>query len=119
MQKMNKIGAQGDVVFLRVGKLPENIKPHAIESGKYIVAHSETGYHHVIEASETVRFYTTDDPLVSYLEVIEATEEAETVLEHLRSYHTHEAWCFGPGIYEFRRQKEASSRPEGWQVARD
>ena len=119
MLKMNKRGAQGDVIFLRVEKLPENIKPHQIEDGKYIVAHSETGHHHVIEASETVRFYTTDDPLVSYLEVIEATEEAETVLEHLRSYHPHEAWSFGAGIYEFHRQIESSTRPEGWQVAHD
>ena len=55
--------------------------------------------------------YNTDDPLVSYLEVVEATDAAETLIEHLRSYDTHEALSVPTGIFEIRRQREYV--PEG------
>jgi len=109
--------AQGDLFIRRIKTLPQKIKPALPEEGQYIVAHSETGHNHVIEATENVTFYTTDNPLVSYLQVIEATEATETLLKHLRNFDTHETIAISPGIYELRRQREYS--PEGWRQIMD
>lgn len=109
--------AQGDLYIRRVDSIPAGLKKMAVENGRYIVAHSETSHHHVIEARPNVIVFDTEDPLVSYLQVIEATDAMETVIEHLRSFDTHEALSVPPGNYEIRRQRE--NAPEGWRRAAD
>lgn len=109
--------AQGDCLLRRVESLPAGIKLATPENGAYTVAHSETGHHHVIDAAPNVRVYDTADPLVSYLEVIAATDAMETLLRHLRGHDTHETIAIPPGIYEVRRQREYT--PEGWRRAAD
>ena len=109
--------AQGDLYIRRIGALPDGVKPATAERGSYIVAFSETHHHHEIKARPNVKLYTTDDPMVSYLEVIEATDETETLLEHLRSFDTHETIKIPPGIFEIRRQREYT--PEGWRRIQD
>lgn len=108
---------QGEVYFMRVDKLPDGLKPVQPENGRYILAHSETGHHHVMKARENIRFFESGDPLVSYLEVIEATDESEALLEHLRSFDTHETIRFSEGIYAAITARE--STPEGWRKAQD
>ena len=117
MNKFKKCAAQGDVYILRVESLPAGIKPANIDNGKYILAHSETGHHHAMEARPNVTFYSTDNPLVGYLEVVEATDEMETVLEHLRNFDTHAPISFDVGVYKIVNQRE--STPEGWRRAAD
>lgn len=117
MRTFKNQAAQGDLLIRRVEAIPDGLKPMATEGGKYIVAHSETGHHHVIEARPNVIVFDTADPLVSYLQVIEATDAAEAVIEHLRNFDTHEALSAGPGNYEIRRQRE--NAPEGWRRAAD
>lgn len=117
MRTFQTQAAQGDLFIRRINALPAGLKPMAVEAGKYIVAHSETGHHHVIEARPNVVVFDTDDPLVSYLQVIEATDAMETVIKHLRSFDTHESIKVGPGNYEIRRQREYT--PEGWRRAAD
>lgn len=117
MRTFQNQAAQGDLFIRRIEVLPAGLKPMAIENGAYIVAHSETGHHHVIEARPYVTVFATDDPLVSYLQVIEATDAMETVIEHLRNFDTHESIKVGPGNYEIRRQREYS--PEGWRRVAD
>lgn len=109
--------AQGDLYIRRVAEIPAGLKQMKPENGKYIVAHSETSHHHVIEARPNVTVFDTEDPLVSYLQVIEATDAMEAVVEHLRSFDTHESISIGPGNYEIRRQRE--NAPEGWRRAAD
>jgi hypothetical protein len=109
--------AQGDLYLRRVASLPSGLNEMKKENGQFIVAHSETGHHHVIEAAPNVTVYDTSDPLVSYLQVIEATEATEVLIEHLRSFDTHESIGVSPGIYEIRRQREYS--PEGWRRVAD
>lgn len=109
--------AQGDLLLRRIDKLPDGVKRMATENGAFIVAHSETGHHHVIKERPGVKVYTTDDTMVSYLEVIEATEQTETLLEHLRSHDTHETLSIPPGFFELRRQREHT--PEGWRRVAD
>ena len=109
--------AQGDMILRRVKSIPKEAVKASAENGKYIVTHSESGHHHVVDASPNVSYYTTEDPLVSYLEVVEATGAMETVLEHLRSYDTHAPIKIGVGCYEIRRQREYT--PEGWRRVQD
>ena len=109
--------AQGDCVIRRIDKLPPGLKPADAENGLFIVAHSETGHHHVIDAEPNVQWFAGDDPMVSYLQVVEATDAAECLLRHLRDYDTHETIVIPPGNYELRRQEEWS--PEGWKQVQD
>lgn len=117
MKTFKKQAAQGDLLIRRIDKLPSGVKLVVPTDGQHIVAHSETGHNHVIAARPNVELYTTGDPMISYLQVIEATDATETLLEHLRSYDTHETIKISPGIYEVRRQREYT--PEGWRRVED
>jgi hypothetical protein len=117
MKTFVNCAAQGDLLIRRVESIPANFKEAAAANGRFVVAHSETGHDHVIAAKPNVKLYQGDDPLVSYLEVIEATDAAETLLEHLRSFDTHETISIPPGKYEIRRQREYT--PEGWRRVED
>lgn len=117
MKTFKNCAAQGDCLLRRVDKLPANVKLVRAVNGVFTVAHSETGHNHVVAEHPNVRLYDTEDPLLSYLEVIEATDATECLLEHLRSYDTHETIKIPPGIFEVRRQREYT--PEGWRRAQD
>lgn len=117
MRTFKNQAAQGDLLVRRIDAVPANAKPMTPEAGRFIVAHSETGHHHVIAERPGVQVFTTDDPLVSYLQVIEATDQAEALLEHLRNFDTHETIAIPPGSYELRRQREHT--PEGWRRVED
>ena len=110
--------AQGDLYIRRVETIPATAK--AVEPdarGHFVCAHSETGHNHIVMARPNVKFYATDDPLVSYLQVIEATDATEAIIEHLRNFDTHESIKVGAGNYEIRRQREYA--PEGWRRVQD
>ena len=109
--------AQGDLLLRKIEQLPSNATKVKAEKGVFVVAHSETGHNHVIAERESVALYTTNDPMISYLEVIEATDATEVLLEHLRSFDTHETIKINPGIYEIRRQREYT--PQGWRRVQD
>lgn len=110
--------AQGDVMFIRVDSIPSTAKLIGPDSrGYHVIAKSETHHDHVIKATSNVLLYATDDPLVSYLQVIEATDATETLIEHLRNFDTHESIKIGAGNYEIRRQREYT--PEGWRRVAD
>ena len=111
MKTFSDQAAQGDVLFRKVGSLPVGANSR-VDEGSVIVAHSETGHHHVFEDPIAVSFYTTADPFVSYLEVKEPS-----VLKHLRDFDTHEEILFDAGIYELRRQREYT--PEGYRMVVD
>lgn len=117
MKTFKNQAAQGDLYVRRIDAIPPNAKPMKSERGNFIVAHSETGHHHVVAERPGVQVFTTDDPLVSYLQVIEATDQMEALLEHLRPHDTHETIAIPPGNYELRRQREYT--PEGWRRVAD
>lgn len=117
MKTFEKQAAQGDLLIRRIDALPANAVLVPSEKGKHVVAHSETGHNHIITDRPNVKLYTTGDPMVSYLQVIEAADATETLLEHLRSYDTHETIKIPAGTFEIRRQREYS--PEGWRRVED
>lgn len=117
MKTFKNIAAQGDLLIRRIGALPSQAAEIMPEAGKYVVAHSETGHNHVIEAQQNVKLFSVGDPMTSYLQVLEACDTTETILEHLRTFDTHESLLIPPGFYELRRQREYV--PEGWRRVED
>ena len=109
--------AQGDLFIRRTDSIPAQATAVKPDKGVYVLAHSETGHSHVIEATPNVTLFATDNPLLSYLQVIEATEATEILLRHLRTFDTHAPIVLTPGNYELRRQREYT--PEGWRMVVD
>jgi hypothetical protein len=103
MKTIEKSAAQGDVMFIRVDKLPADVKMVPIADGRAVVAHSETGHHHVAVA-EQVRLFGTTNPMICYL----SNESEHTDVVHERPYDTHETLRLAPGIWEVRRQRESA-----------
>lgn len=113
MIEIKRMGAQGDVLFRRVKALPEGAAPEE-RQGPIVVAHSETGHHHVIGDDGVVRF-TVDDPMVCYLQI----DGAYADVVHKRPFDTHATVRLlgGGSVYEVRRQREWT--PEGWRRVED
>lgn len=108
-----KVVYQGDIAIERVEKkLPEGCNEIQPRARQLIIAHSETGHHHFVAASEA-RFYSTLDPLVCYLTVSEKYAD----LVHNRPGTAHETWRLPAGTYKIRRQREWT--PEGWRRVED
>ena len=114
MKTLKCYGAQGDLLICRIEKLPENIKQEKSIEGRFIVAHSESGHHHVIAEKPGVEYFSGEDPMVAYLRVIDNTE---VTLEHLRDFDTHESWLIKGGTYEILRSREYT--PTGWRRTQD
>lgn len=118
MKIVQKMGAQGDVLFRRVKSIPKGANLQK-RKGPLVVAHSETGHHHVIESPD-VKLYTTADPMICYLR-LEGVAHADVV--HQRPHDTHETLRLsgtggrGGACFEVRRQREWT--PEGWRQVAD
>ena len=98
-------GAQGDVYFTRVDSIPEGYTPREPE-GKtgHVVAHSESGHNHVVDASDVIRFEGSD-PGIAYLRLV--SDSADVV--HQRGFDTHGTVSLlgGPGaVWQVTRQRE-------------
>ena len=116
MKNVTKMAAQGDVVFVRVLSIPKNAVP-VKRTGPAVVAHSETGHHHVIK-EPCVQVMTTDDPLICYLRM----EVPFADVEHMRPFDTHETLRLvgdrqGESLWCVRRQREYT--PDGWRMVQD
>lgn len=112
MKQFDKMAAQGDLLIRKIDALPVGLVPEKPEGDHYIVAHSETGHHHVLPRLD-VQCFAGPDPLVSYAEVMGDSAD----LIHQRPFHTHEGITLGKGVYELRRQREYT--PEGFRRVQD
>jgi len=112
----NNCAAQGDLMITRVQEIPTDAVLKEPENDVHIVAHSETGHHHVVEAGPVEYFWASNDGdfegQVAYLKVNEPV-----VLRHLRSFDTHEPIQISPGIFRLNQQREYT--PEGFRRAAD
>lgn len=111
MKQVKRFAAQGDVMFRRVKAVPEGYKP----SDDHIVAHSETGHHHIAEGDLTVM--RNDDPMLSYI-----IAKGDVQVKHHRDFDTHDTLSLlsegeGEVIWEIRRQREHT--PEGMRMVAD
>lgn len=112
MKTFQKQAAQGDVLITKIEEIPATAKIKQPESGYHIIAHSETGHHHVLSANTVDLYEDEGDTMVAYAVVKEATP-----LEHQRSFDTHETINLLIGTYRINRQREYT--PEGWRRAAD
>lgn len=98
MKTFKRRAAQGEVTLTRVDHVPDGLVPQAPVDGRVIVAHSETGHHHVIEIEReddpAAEFIPGKDPLTAWLKV-----NRPTALVHLRGHDTHEPLALSPGLY--------------------
>ena len=104
--------AQGELYFMRILELPTGLERVEQEDGFLIIGHSETGHHHVMEATHTEMYRLPEELYECFLKVDE-----ETILQHLRSYDTHEDIQFTPGFYRVIRGREHVA--EGWRPSTD
>lgn len=103
--------AQGDLNIFVCERIPETAQEKKPETdGNHILAHSETGHHHVASGN-TVRVFEEDE-FISYLDV----QEKSNVI-HMRSFDTHQPISLPPGKYRISRQREYT--PEGFRRAAD
>ena len=93
--------AQGDILITRIAELPANAQLVVPENGVLVIAHSETGHHHVMDA-EAVQMYRLPEEIYECFLVV----NAPTALLHQRPVDTHEPIMHEPGIYRVRRQRE-------------
>lgn len=121
MKTIKHIGAQGDVLFIKVAKIPANAVKVDRKGGPIVAASSETGHHHVVEEPTSDYFEVPGDPLVAYLQLGDGTAElggADVV--HQRGWDTHETQRLlgKPGdVYEIHRQREGGL--ESWRPVAD
>jgi hypothetical protein len=102
---------QGDLAIIPVDEIPSDVVEAKSEGENHIVAHSETGHHHVVP-TRMAKLYVVS-AMMSYLRVV--AEQAN--LQHLRPYDTHETVALPKGDYQLLRQREGA--PEGWRQVAD
>lgn len=112
MKTIHYMAAQGDLLIIKVDKIPSGLRASKEENGKHILAHSETGHHHAIDSRSAQLLIDETNEFIGYLEV---KEDSEVV--HERSFDTHETLKVPAGKYEIRRQREYT--PEGFRRAAD
>lgn len=111
MKKIENQARHGDVLLTRIDEIPSSAKLKKFD-GETVIAHSETGHHHAFGKNCGVQFFETSDPMVCYLKV-----STESLLEHHRSFDTHESFSIPPGIYEIRRPAEYVNAAEKRMIA--
>lgn len=112
MKNVTSQAFQGDVMFRkRVEPIPVDARLQPSPADGIVVAHSETGHHHVAEGRDLSTFSTTD-PRFSFLRVPEFAN-----IIHRRDFDTHEPLRLDAGDWDVVRQRE--HRPEGWQTVAD
>lgn len=111
MKSFLKIAAQGEITIRRIGDVPTKRKtragcaPLALEAGKFVIGHSETGHHHVLSSNVGAEVMVLDRPPEG-MRILYAILENPTSLDHLRGHDTHESIALPPGEYEFRIARE-------------
>lgn len=116
MKVISKMGAQGDVLFVRVddAAIPRDAKVVSPADNRFVVAHSETGHHHYLAATGVEMLTLEKDPFTCYLRI--ESDDAGSVF-HARPFDTHETLKLTKGTYMVRRQREYT--PQGFRRVED
>lgn len=89
----------GENAIIPVDKMPEGLTE---KHKSFIVGHSETGHHHVLEAiNKTEEF----DIIVKDGEIY-FTNKYEAKVTHKKTHDIHETVTVSPGIYKVNRKTE-------------
>ena len=112
MKSFRHQAAQGDFLITRIAAMPPGMKPDMPNGGVAVIAHSETGHHHVIDAKAATLYRLPESLYEAFLVV-----DRPTAIEHRRAWDRHEALYVEPGVYRINRQREYI--PEGYRLAAD
>lgn len=104
MKSFADTAAQGEISIRRVTSVPKSVKPVTAENGWFVVGHSETGHHHVMERAGAQLFEAETAP--AGMRILYAILDEPNTLTHMRDFDTHEPIRFQPGVYEFRLGRE-------------
>ena len=110
MKSFVKVAAQGEITIIRIGDAPKKVKnidgkPLALEAGKLIIGHSETGHHHVLERQAGASV-TVLEKAPEGMRILHAILQEPNKLIHERGHDTHETIELPPGEYEMRIARE-------------
>lgn len=109
MKTFKLTSAQGEITIIRIGDVStrqmKEGKPLALESGKLIIGHSETGHHHVLERTAGASVVVLDRAPEG-MRILHAILSEPNKLIHERGHDTHETIILPPGEYEFRIARE-------------
>lgn len=127
------LAAQGDLLIIRadiIGEIKDGWDVVVSGSGEHVVAHSETGHHHVLRAYrppagilagmalKALTLWRNPKAENSELRsIVDVPEGGFAEIAHLRSNHTHETHILPPGCWVLIRQQR--STPEGWSIVTD
>ena len=104
-------GAQGDVLLVRVDKMPAHgLTEQKVPTTGVVLAHSETGHHHVLQAKQggAIQHFTVDgagaaDPLQGFINVTGLMAS----LRHMKGGpDAHGEINVPTGVYQVRRARE-------------
>lgn len=112
MNSFTKQAAQGDLLITKVDEIPCEYEPAKDESGKHVLAHSETGHNHVVDSACVDMYTAANDDFTAYIDVKKPCD-----VIHLRSFDTHAPISLLDGKYRITRQREYT--PEGYRRASD
>ena len=102
IKKMNlPIIRHGEVILKPVSKLPENAVLESLDN-KIVVAHSETGHHHVLQTLDMSKIKVYSWNGSTYLEV----PEIANLWHHKTGKHIHKTHKVLPSAYEVVIKKE-------------
>lgn len=104
MHKLKTVAAQGELTLRRIDKVPSGCTKMQAENGKFVVGHSESGHHHVLDAKDTSVLVLDNPP--EGMRILYAILDNPNSLDHLREHDTHESIALDPGIYEIRVARE-------------
>lgn len=98
------IGAQGEIVIIKIDALPAGIetRPVAHTAKGWIIAHSESGHHHVLTGGEVMERM---DNIPAGMQVLYALLDAPASLVQDAPI-PHEGYDLPAGVYEFRIARE-------------
>lgn len=110
MKSFCLLAAQGEITVRRIGDVPHKIElPPGFsamqpDGDRYIIGHSETGHHHVIDAAGAMVGVMDKPP--EGMRILHMILENPLCIEHLRDHDTHETITSDPGVYEVRIGRE-------------
>jgi len=121
MKTFKRIAAQGEAYIMRLN--PDSLSQIELEDAKtaegdkHIIAHSETGHHHVMDRDKVEVYRPKTKDSTKAVDVLYMIVKEPTSLDHLRPYDTHESIMFEPGEYKVTLQQEYT--PEGYRRVAD
>lgn len=96
----NKLIRHGEMLLVPVAELPKDVE-QIFEGTQYIVAHSETGHHHVAVGDVTIFRPLGADTTDIYLRA-----NKDSMLEHRKVFDKHETKTIQQGLYLCRPKSE-------------